>query len=274
MIQVPTERIAHYMCRKTHASFPIDGDLDKDVWKNAEKSRPFVDLVTGEPAFMETRIASLWDERNLYVAFWITEPNIRASQTQRDSFVWYDNDVEVFFDGEDCYYEFEVNALNTIYEVFFIYQDALRADASKTARRFAEFDLYSRDVDVLSGFQDAARYGKHPRGKRWAFMDYDFPNLQTMVKLDGTINTPFHDPSRADRGWTMEAAFPWEGFSKMYASRTFPPRQGDTLRAAFFRFENLRHNGKSVEGIGWALNEHNVYDSHIPENFSYLHFEE
>ena len=40
-----------------------------------------------------------------------------------DSFIWFDNDVEVFLGGEDCYYEFEINALNTVYEVFFIYQE-------------------------------------------------------------------------------------------------------------------------------------------------------
>lgn len=54
----------------------------------------------------------------MYVGFWIEEPQVRASLTERDSFIWYDNDVEVFFGGEDCYYEFEINALNTVYEVF------------------------------------------------------------------------------------------------------------------------------------------------------------
>jgi len=28
------------------------------------------------------------------------------------------------------------------------------------------------------------------------------------------------------------------------------------------------------ESVGWALNEHGVYDSHIPENFAWLHFKE
>ena len=267
MITIPSERIARYICRKTREKFAIDGDLNKAVWQNAEKSRNFVDLVAGTPGLLDTRIASLWDDECLYVAFWVTEPFVSASQTVRDSFVWYDNDVEVFFDGEDCYYEFQVNALNTIYEVLFIYQEAL-----KRGSRFdtPEFDLYSRNVDVLSGFQDPSRYGKHPRGKRWAFMDFDFPGLKTAVKVDGAIN----DLTVAGKGWTAELAFPWEGFRKMYASRTFPPKEGDTLRAAFFRFENLAHNGKSTEGIGWALNEHGVYDSHIPESFSCLEFKE
>lgn len=265
---VGEDRLAHYTCHRAGGPIAVDGNLDKPAWRAAPRSRRFVDLVTGEPGFFDTRMACLWDERALYVGFWIQEPQVRASLTERDSFVWFDNDVEVFFGGDDCYYEFEVNALNTVYEVFFIYQDAL-----KKGSRFdrPEFDLYSRDVDVLSGFQDATRVGKHRRGRRWAFMDWDFPGLETGVEVKGKLN----DPSSVDEGWTVELAFPWEGMARLFDGRRFPPAEGDTLRASFSRFEALRYHGKTVEqSAAWALNEHGVYDSHIPECFSYLHFTE
>ncbi|MDR2247039.1 MAG: carbohydrate-binding family 9-like protein [Treponema sp.] len=258
--------IAHYTSRRVWSPFPLDGNLDKPAWKTALRSRRFVDMVSGEPAFFDTRMASLWDDRNLYAAFWVEEPVLRASLTERDSFIWHDNDVELFIGGEDCYYELEINAFNTVYEVFFIYQDAL-----KKGSRFdvPEFDLYTRNVDVLGGFQDPSRYGKHPRGKRWAFMDFDFPGLLTAVTVDGTLN----DPSTVGRGWTVEIALPWEGFRKLLPNQAFPPTEGDAIRAAFFRFEALRYHNKTVsESAGWALNEHGIYDSHIPEVFSYLHF--
>ena len=123
-------------------------------WQKAPKSRRFVDLVSGVPGFLETRMASLWDDENLYVAFWVEEPNVRARLTERDSFVWTENDVEVFIGGEDCYYEFQINALGTIYEVFYIWQDAYERGS-----RFdvPEFDLATRRVDVLGGFQDGMR---------------------------------------------------------------------------------------------------------------------
>ncbi|MDR3145725.1 MAG: carbohydrate-binding family 9-like protein [Treponema sp.] len=265
MNTISEDRIVHYSCRKAREAFPINGDLEKPVWKEAERSGPFVDLVTGEPVFLKTQMAALWDEKALYVAYWNDEPDVRASLTERDSLVWYDNDVEVFFDGEDCYYEFEVNAFNTVYEVFFIYQDAL-----KRGSRFdtPQFDLYAKDVDVLSGFQDSMRYKKHPRGRRWAFMDFDFPGLQSAVKVEGKIN----DPSHVDKGWTVEIAFPWEGFRILNPGKTFPPAAGDFIRGQFFRFENIRCNGRPPFSAGWSLNEHGVYDSHIPENFAYLHF--
>lgn len=260
------DQLAHYTCHRAPDSFVVDGNLDKPAWKSAVRSTRFVDLVTGEPGFLDTRMACLWDDRALYVGFWVEEPQVRATLTQRDSHVWLDNDVEIFLGGEDCYYEFEINAFGTIYEVFFIYQDALRKGS-----RFdvPEFDLYTRNVDVLSGFQDATRFGKHPRGRRWAFMDWDFPGLQSGVKVDGVINTP----SEVDRGWTVELAFPWKGFKTLLPGRTFPPAEGDTLRASFSRFEALRYHGRTVrESPAWALNPHGAYDSHIPECFSYLHF--
>jgi hypothetical protein len=87
--------------------------------------------------------------------------------------------------------------------------------------------------------------------------------------VDGTIN----NPNSLDRGWMVEMALPWEGLRKLLPRKNFPPAEGDTLRAAFFRFEALRYHNKTVaESPGWALNEHGVYDSHIPENFSWLHF--
>lgn len=264
----PEEALAHYACRRTRDRIHIDGNLDKPVWRSTPKSARFVDLVSGEPGFFDTRMACLWDDWALYVGFWIEEPQVRATLTERDSFIWFDNDVEVFLGGDDCYYEFEINALGTIYEVFFIYQDAL-----KRGSRFdrPEFDLYSRNVDVLGGFQDASRIGKHPRGKRWAFMDWDFPGLQSAVQVDGVIN----DSAHIDKGWTVELAFPWSGMASLFARQTLPPKEGDTLRASFSRFEALRYHGRTVaESPGWALNAHGVYDSHIPECFSYLHFSE
>lgn len=265
---VGEDRLAHYTCHRAMRPIEVDGDLSKPAWKDAPRSRRFVDLVTGEPALLDTRMAALWDDTALYVGFWLEEPQVRASLTKRDSYIWFDNDVEVFIAGEDCYYELEINAFNTVYEVFFVYQSALRR-GSRFDR--PEFDLYAREVDVLSGFQDSTRHGKHPRGKRWAFMDWDFPGLKTAVRVDGAIN----DPSVVDRGWTVEIAFPWDGMRGLFADRRFPPKNGEILRAAFFRFESLQYNGKKLQDpIGWALNEHGVYDSHLPECFSYLHFSE
>jgi hypothetical protein len=246
----------------------IDGRLDKPAWREAPKSPRFVDLVSGVPGLLDTRMASLWDDEALYVAFWVSEPNVQARLARRDSLVWTENDVEIFIGGEDCYYEFEINARGTIYEVFYIWQDAL-----KKGSRFdrPEFDLCEHRVDVLGGFQDAMRWGKHPRGLRWAFMDWDLPGLRTAVQVRGTLN----DASDVDEGWTAEIAFPWRGLKTLAGTRPVPPRAGDVWRMDFSRFELLDNCGVTVEPHpGWALNKHGVYDSHIPECFSFVHFSE
>lgn len=260
------KELGHYTCRRLHESLRIDGDLTKRPWHKAPKSPRFVDLVTGEPGFWETRMAALWDDTCLYIAFWVEEPRVQARFTQRDSPVYCENDVEVFIAGEDCYYEFQINARGTIYEVFYIWQDAYQKGG-----RFdtPEFNLLERDVDVLGGFQDGMRYQRHSRGRRWAFMDWDFPGLKTAVQVEGTLN----DNSDIDRGWTVELAFPWEGMRTLAGGRELPPRAGDIWRMDFSRFEAFDREGKPLEpSAGWAFNPHGVYDSHIPECFTFVHF--
>ena len=131
-------------------------------WSAAEKSPRFVDMVSGEPGFYETRAAALWDDEFLYVGFWAEEPFVRASLTERDSLIFLENDFELFIDGGDCYYEFEVNALGTVYEVFFVWKDAFhKFDAS-------EWDLTRHNVLSFAGNndRDAETFwrGTHPRG--------------------------------------------------------------------------------------------------------------
>jgi hypothetical protein len=53
-------------------------------------------MVTGDPAFFDTRAAALWDNDNLYIAFWVEEPFVEAHLTERDSLIFMENDVEVF----------------------------------------------------------------------------------------------------------------------------------------------------------------------------------
>jgi len=258
--------IGHYICHRTTEKITVDGDLIEETWQKSPKSPRFVDMVTGEPGFWDTRMASVWDDHCLYIAFWVEEPNIRAEFTERDSPVYMENDVEVFIDGKDCYYEFQINARGTIYEVFYIWQDAY-----KKYHRFQipEFDLVQRNVDIIGGFQDETRYGRHPRGKRWAFLDWDFPGLKSAVRIEGTLN----DGLDVDKGWTVELAFPWEGMKLLAGDRPAPPKNGDIWRFDFSRFEFFECNGiRFNHHPGWSFNKHGVYDSHIPECFTYVHF--
>ena len=159
--------LTHYTCLRTPRRLERTERLDKlGVAESAEVAAVcrYGDRRAG---FLDTRMAALWDDKNLYVAFWIEEPNVQAQYTERDSPVYFENDVEVFIAGQDCYYEFQINARGTIYEVFYIWQEAYKKGGFADK---PEFDLTAHAVDVLGGFQDGMRYKKHPAaggGRSW-----------------------------------------------------------------------------------------------------------
>jgi hypothetical protein len=261
---------ADYICYRTPQPLAMDGRLADAAWQAAPKSPRFVDMVTGEPGFFDTRAAALWDDENLYIGFWIEEPNVEAHLTQRDALIFNESDVEVFIDGGDCYYEFEINALNTVYEVFFIWQDAYQRGG-----RFdvPEFDLLTRRALSFGGnFDRTAEHfwrGTHPRGVRWAFLDWDFPGLRSAVHIDGRLN----DRTVIDRGWQVSLAFPWAGMGWLANGRSLPPQDGDEWRLFFGRFERLPVAGMLPQPQpAWCWTKHGVLDTHRPEAFTRVRF--
>ena len=61
--------VAEYTCYRTASPLPVNGKLDADAWARAPWSTPFVDIVTGEAAWFDTRVALLWDDDYLYFGF-------------------------------------------------------------------------------------------------------------------------------------------------------------------------------------------------------------
>src|SRR5699024_1056879 len=94
-----------------------------EVWQTAERSPRFVNIVNGRPATYRTHAAVLWSEQRLYVKYWAQEAFLNATFEERDSLLFNENNVELFNDGGDVYYELEVSARNVLYEVLFIWQD-------------------------------------------------------------------------------------------------------------------------------------------------------
>ena len=259
------EGLKHYTCYRATSPLVIDGRLDETSWQQVPKSPRFEDLEElGRPALYDTKAAMLWDDTYLYVGFWLEEPDIQATLRERDSMICQENDVEVFIAGEDAYFEFELNALGTIMERFYIWQDRyLEAGYSE----HPEFDLLGPGIiDTLGG---PGSGHAHPRGRRWVFRNWDMPGLKWAVHLDGTIN----DNRDTDRGWTAEIAFPWQGLQHLADGRSLPAKEGDTWRMDISRFQWLDQGGRRT-CPGWAWNSHGVYDSHIPDRFTYIHLSE
>lgn len=259
----PDESVAHYTAYRALGRLEIDGKLDEESWRLAPRSPRFVDLITGRPTIHDTRAAVLWDDTCLYVGFWVEEPYVEAKLTERDSLIWSENDVELFIAGPDAYYELEINALGTLYEAFFVWEDGYERGGFSAAPEF------SRTIDGYRPWNGVG-FDKHPRGPRLGFFNWDLPGVRAATAVDGTIN----DSTDRDRGWTAELALPWAGMRDLARGdgRALPPRDGDVWRMDFSRFNTYREAPPAEDSGGWAMSAHGVWDSHIPELFPYIHF--
>ena len=256
-----------YTCYRTRERIAVDGVLNGSAWQKAPRSPRFVDVVTGEAGPFDTRAALLWDDENLYIGYWIEEPFPEAHLTERDSLIFFENDAEVFIDGGDTYYEFEINALGTIYEVFYVWKDAYEKGGFAAQ---PEFDVMKRKALTFGGNFDRSEYfwrSKHPRGLRWAFLDWDFPGLRSAIAIEGKLN----DRSTVSRGWTVELAFPWSGMKWLANGRALPPKDGDVWRLFFARYEKMNFGGNEVHA-GWAWNKIGDIDNHAPERWTPIRF--
>ena len=164
----------------------IDGKLDDPAWKKAKWTSDFVDIegaAKPTPRF-RTRAKMLWDDKYLYIAAELEEPNVTGTLTKHDSVIFKDNDFEVFIKPlpqTESYYEFEMNALNTGWDLFLP-------------------KPYSED------------------GK--ADNSWDIAGLKTAVAVQGTLN----NSTDTDRGWTLEIAYPLTAFDVAPASATASAR--------------------------------------------------
>lgn len=257
---IDSSEIRKLKAYQTSELIQIDGKLDEPVWKKADRSESFVDLITGKPTYLKTHVSVLWDEKYLYIGYHIQEPEVTAKFTKEDDPIYQDNDVEFFIAGQDAYYEFEINAHGTIYDGLFVWQSAYEKSGLS---QWPQFDRTKPHVQ--SQVFNGVGYTKHPRGLRWAFLDWDFSSIKSAVHVDGTLN----DPSDKDKGWSVEVAVPWKELAMLDLSkpRDLPPKIGDVWRIDFSRFNQTKDPNNPKDSGGWALSPHGVWDSHIPEVF-------
>lgn len=243
-----------YRCCRLTGPLTVDGSLDEPCWQHAAWLGPFVDMEHGTPTEYDTCVAFLWDDRAFYVGFRCQEPDVFGAATERDGSVGADQDFEVFILGEETYYELELNPLNTLYEVFWTWVQPLaeRGDEEGLDRLFRT----RRFIYGARGDDYDLRHGS---------FDWDFPGLQSAVRVDGSLN--WHGDR--DRGWSGELVFPWEGWADLARGRrAIPPRPGDEWRIGCSRVEHWRdEQGKVVRGRDWSITQHGKVQMHVPHRW-------
>jgi hypothetical protein len=114
-----------YIAYRAPSRPTIDGKLDEPGWIAAPWTDAFVDIEGDRrprPPF-RTRAKMLWDDERFYVAAEMEEPDVWGTLTERESVIFRDNDFEVFIDPDGdthAYYELEVNALGTPWDLMLI----------------------------------------------------------------------------------------------------------------------------------------------------------
>jgi hypothetical protein len=111
-----------YVCVRASKAVVVDGRADDPAWAAAPWTDDFVDIEGSRrpaPRF-RTRAKMLWDDEHFYVFAELREPHVWGTITRKNQVIFHDNDFELFIDPDGdhhSYYEFEVNALNTVWEL-------------------------------------------------------------------------------------------------------------------------------------------------------------
>ncbi len=147
-----------YLCYRIDTSLRIDGKLDEAAWSVAPWTDDFVDIegsLKPLPKF-RTKVKMLWDEKYFYFGALLEESHLWATLRQRDTIIYHNDDFEIFIDPDGDahnYYEFEMNAYNTVWDLLLLWPYHLR------------------------------------RGPNIVF-NWNNPGLITAVHLEGTLNDP------------------------------------------------------------------------------------
>ena len=245
-------------CLRTPEPITVDGRLDESVWSRVPWTESFGMMHDGSPTPYETRLAMVWDDDNLYVAYRVEDPDIRATMTGFNDHIYMkDEDVEFFFAGDGYYYEMGLNALNNGYQIRWTWVERLVRE-----QRFEELEELLKVPDVLYYL---AR--KNERLGRHADLSYQLPGLRHAVRVDGCINCP----GMKDKGWTVELALPWSGLKQVAGGLPLPPSPGDVLRMTAYR---CHHDREKRRAKGWTWSVMGNDNIHIPERWNRIVFSE
>jgi hypothetical protein len=229
-----------YVCYRARAPIQIDGRLDDDAWKTAPWTDLFVDIegdVRPRPRF-QTRAKMLWDDTYFYVAAHLEEPHVWGTLIKHDSVIFQDNDFEIFIDPDGDnheYYEIEINALNT------------------------EWDLF-----LKKAYRDGG-----PAINQW-----EVPGLRTAVHVSGTLNNPedrdtswsveFAIPWKALAEFAHQPTPPRDGDQwRVNFSRV--EWQHEIVDGKYRKVPNTREDN-------WVWSPQGVVDMHRPERWGYVQF--
>jgi hypothetical protein len=222
----------------------VDGKLNDAVWQNVPWTEYFKDIEGDkrQAPTWNTRAKMTWDDQGLYIAAELLDPHVWAYLKNYDDIVFYDNDFEIFIDPDNDthrYYEFEVNALNTMFDLFM---------------------------------------PKPYRNGSGAMIVYNTPGMKWAVDVQGTLNDPSDtDKGWTTEIFIPFSALtignspkiPIDGdFWRINFSRV----EWDTEVKDGQYVKKKDTNGKNLPEHNWVWSPQGVVNMHFPERWAYLFF--
>jgi len=235
----------HYIVYRCSIPPQIDGIINENQWLAVPWSSAFVDIEGRsfpKPEF-DTHVKMIWDDKCLYIAGRLYDPNIWATLTKRESVIFEDNDFEVFIDPNGDtheYMELEINAFGT------------------------EWDLFMNKPYRDGGIPDN---------------EWNFTGIKSSVKVYGKINRA----TGKDSCWTVEIALPWKSMIPFSNSKKIPVDgeqwrmnfsrvQWKTKIKDFEYHKERGKNGKPLPEMNWTWTPQNAIAMHQPETWGYVQF--
>lgn len=236
---------------KTHVAYKaidileIDGKDTEASWQNASWSDSYIDIEGEKKPTYDTKMKMIWDESYLYVFAKMEEPHVWGALKERDTIIFYNNDFEIFIDPDGDthnYYEFEMNTLNTVWDLFL----------SKPYRNGAE---------ILGG--------------------WDFKGLKSAVSIQGTLNNS-NDVDKGWQveiaiPWSFKThpgaktIVPTNEYWRMNFSRV--NWDFDLENGKYGRAKDIK-TGKYKPEYNWVWSPQGVINMHEPEHWGYVYFSE
>lgn len=237
-----------YACHYNAKPFTLDGNLDKDFWKDIPFTDAFPDIegdIRPIPRFC-TRAKMAWNQENLYIGAVLEGDEIWATVTEHDDVIFRDNDFEIFIDPNSdtqVYVEYEMNAMNTTW-----------------------------DLLLTKAYRDN---GKPVNG-------LELKGLRSAVHIDGTLN----QPGEQNKLWSVEVVIPFTTLIEC-ADESRIPKAGEFYRMNFSRVQwkvdivDGAFKKRLREGSDLPLPEDNwvwaptgVINIHYPELWAFVFFAE
>ena len=223
-------------------AFPIDGNIEKDIWKIVPWSDSFGDIQGKDEPEPKTKIPmtqfkAIYDDSYLYIAAILhpaTGLTTEAHFTERNSPIYQrDSDFEVFIDVDNTnhmYKELEVNAINTIWNLLLDkpYEDGGVEHSGRIAKigesRYYDVSYQYTATKIISG---TLNNESNHTGALWSVeMALSFDDILSNTTLLNRNYSPTHSSwrvnfSRVEKqgkmNWTWQPQRRWNPEARQFS---------------------------------------------------------